>query len=104
MATSESPPLETIVRSNEKLIKAMLALLSLKDEYFLDELKSIFAMAAQGGPLSTTDPKVWEDVHRKLALIEAIVAGDDGSDQDGNGDGNGNGNGNGHNGDGAGAH
>ena len=81
---AEAPPsLEVIVRSNEKLLKAMLALLSLKDDHFLGELKLVFAMASQqGSELGSADPKVWAEIQRELAVIDAIVDGDAEDDED----------------------
>jgi hypothetical protein len=76
--TPAQPSIETIVRSNEKLLKAMLALLSLKDEHFLAELKTIFQIAArEGSELAAGDAKVWAEVRRELGLVEALVSGDD---------------------------
>ncbi len=86
MAPTAQPSLETLVRSNEKLLKAMLALLSLKDEHFLGELKAVFAMASQqGSEIGQADPKVWAEIRRELAIIDAIVDGEaeEGAEGDG---------------------
>lgn len=86
MSPQAAPSLETVVRSNEKLLKAMLALLSLKDEHFLAELKQVFALASkQGSELGDADPKIWAEISRELGLIDQIVNGDAVHDQDGDG-------------------
>ncbi len=77
--TAQSPvPLEVIVRSNEKLLKALIALLSLKDEHMLDELRTIFKLAARGGSeIGDADPAVWREIGRELDLIDALTGGEE---------------------------
>ncbi len=75
-------PLEVIVRSNEKLLKALITLLSLKDEHMLDELKTIFTYASRGGSeIGQADPAVWKEISRELTLIEALIS-DDGEESE----------------------
>lgn len=70
-------PLEVLVRSNEKLLKALITLLSLKDDHILDELKTIFTVASRGGSeIGEADPAVWTEIDRELALIETLITGD----------------------------
>jgi hypothetical protein len=71
-------PIETIVRSNEKLLKALITVLSLKDETLLAELKTIFTVAAHhDSEIAPKDPKVWAEIRRELGLIDDLVYGDD---------------------------
>lgn len=61
---------------NEKLLQALLGLLALKDEHFLQELCIVFDAAQQDtGPIP---PEVWRGVHQHLgALRELAVETDD---------------------------
>jgi hypothetical protein len=78
MTAQPNVPLEVIVQSNAKLLKALVALLSLKDEHLLDELRNIFTIAARGGSeIGDADPAVWREINRRLEVIDALI------DQDG---------------------
>jgi hypothetical protein len=75
MTTQPTVPLEVLVQSNTKLLKATIALLSLKDEHMLDELRTIFAIAARGGSeIGDADPAVWEEINRRLTVIDALIS------------------------------
>jgi hypothetical protein len=78
MTTAQSTvPLEIVVESNAKLLKALIALLSLKDEHLFEELKSIFTIAARGrSEIGDADPAVWAEINRRLAVIETLIQGD----------------------------
>lgn len=86
MTTAQSTaPLEIVVQSNAKLLKALIALLSLKDEHLFEELKSIFTIAACGGSeIGDADPAVWKEINRRLTVIEALIQGDAEQAHDGN--------------------
>jgi hypothetical protein len=45
MAQENPDGLETIVRANDRLLKAFLALMAFKDEHLLSELRIVFAAA-----------------------------------------------------------
>jgi hypothetical protein len=65
---------ETRSKSNEKLLKALIVLLALKDEGLLDELRTIFTVAAMNGSeIGKADPQVWTEISRRLQVIEALV-------------------------------
>jgi hypothetical protein len=78
MSQPRAVSIETVVASNEKLLKALIALLSIRDEALLDELKTIFTVAAaHGSEIGQADPKVWAEIRRELGLIDQLVYGDD---------------------------
>lgn len=79
-------PIDVAVHANAKLLKALIALLSLKDEHMLEELKSIFTIAARGGSeIGDADPEVWREINRRLAVIDALIHTDGGIIHDGDG-------------------
>lgn len=70
-------PIVITVRSNARLLEALIALLSLKDEHLFEELKSVFAIAVRGGSeIGDADPAVWAEINRRLAVIDALIEGD----------------------------
>ena len=74
MTAQSTVPLDVIVQSNAKLLKALIALLSLKDEHLLEELKTIFTIAARGGSeIGDADPAVWAEINRRLEVIDALI-------------------------------
>ena len=79
-------PIEIAVQSNAKLLKALVALLALKDEHLLEELKAIFTIAARGGSeIGDADPAVWTEINRRLAVIDVLIHSGGGLVPDGDG-------------------
>ncbi|MBS0332682.1 MAG: hypothetical protein JSS35_07940 [Proteobacteria bacterium] len=69
-----------MVAANDKLLKAMIALLALKDENLLDELRVVFRHALHSGSeIGEANAAVWAHIHRELELI-AILVEDEGPD------------------------
>ncbi len=65
-------------RVNEKLLKALIALLALKDEHLLDELCVIFDHARQrAGEIGAGSEEVWRGVNRQMAVLQDLVAKED---------------------------
>lgn len=60
---------------NEKLLQALLGLLALKDEHFLQELCIVFDAAQQDG--SAIAPEVWRGVHQHLGALMGLAASAD---------------------------
>ena len=68
--------------ANDKLLKALIGLLAIKDGHLLGELRTIFAMAEAPAATGTAaETRTWDQVRRGLDLITDMVEGDD--DQDG---------------------
>jgi hypothetical protein len=67
------------VAANDKLLKALIGLLAIKDDHLLGELRTIFAMAeAPGAAANATETRTWDQVRRGLELITDMVEGEDG--------------------------
>lgn len=82
MTLPAPPSLETRVRSNEKLLMALITLLALKDERLLSELRVVFTLAAaQDLEIGKDDPAVWADILRKLSLVDGLVNREGGGDR-----------------------
>jgi hypothetical protein len=63
---------------NEKLIKALLALLALKDERLIDELCVVFAHAqTQGNEVGRASPQVWAGVNQQIDVLLNLISGED---------------------------
>ena len=73
---AQSPDdLASMVRANDKLLKAMIGLLALKDSNLLDELRMVFAMPVGGRRFEAglPDEATWAHLRRELAAITAMV-------------------------------
>jgi hypothetical protein len=62
-------------RVNEKLLQALLGLLALKDEHFLQELCIVFDAAQKGE--GAIPPEVWRGVHQHLGALMGLAASAD---------------------------
>jgi hypothetical protein len=62
-------------RVNEKLLQALLGLLALKDEHFLQELCIVFDAAQKGE--GAIPPEVWRGVHKHLGALMGLAADTD---------------------------
>lgn len=75
-----------MVSANDKLLKALITLLALREDHLLDELRAIMAIAArEGSEIGMADKATWDHVRRELALIADLVDGDgedDGEDDE----------------------
>lgn len=63
---------------NEKLIKALLALMAIKDDRLLEELCVVFDHAQkQGGEIGRAPPEVWAGVNRQIDVLLNLISGED---------------------------
>ncbi|ATQ43006.1 hypothetical protein [Caulobacter mirabilis] len=67
-----------IVQANDKLLKALITLLAMRDEHLLDELRTVFGLAAlEGSELGHASAPAWRHIRRELAMIARLVDDDD---------------------------
>ena len=65
-------------RVNEKLLKALMALLVVKDEHLLDELCIVFDHARRkGGEVGAASPDVWAGVNKQIGVLTELAEGED---------------------------
>jgi len=82
--TGTTPDLTPMVTANDKLLKALIGLLALKDPHLLGELRTVFAMADTAHPgVTAAEIRTWEHVRRELDIITDMVEGDDDDRRDG---------------------
>jgi hypothetical protein len=66
---------------SEKLLKALIALLAVKDEHLLDELCIIFDHARQhGGEIGSASAEVWNGVNHQIGVL-LDLASSEGEDE-----------------------
>ncbi|SKA06215.1 hypothetical protein SAMN05428963_105202 [Consotaella salsifontis] len=59
--------------ANDRLLKALITLISLRDPHLLDELKEIFEFAAEtGNPMGDAPAGAWEHLREELEAIAAL--------------------------------
>ena len=60
---------------NEKLLKALIAILAIKDKHLLNELCVVFEHAQQhGGEIGTASPEVWRGVNHQIGVLQDLVS------------------------------
>lgn len=68
--------LATTVESNEHLLKAIIALLSLKDPNFLKDLDQVFTVAAlHDSPIAHMREATWLEVFKELNIVAEFLHG-----------------------------
>ena len=73
--------LAATVAANDKLLKALIGLLAVKDRHLLGELRTVFAMAGQPGADATpAEARTWARLRRELDVITDMVEGGDEAD------------------------
>lgn len=76
--------LANLVLANDKLLKAMVALLAMKDEHLLDELRIVFRHAIQSGSeIGQADEAVWAHIRHEMKVITDLVDEGEGGEEDG---------------------
>jgi len=72
------PDLAAVVAANDKLLKALIGLLAVKDPHLLGEMRTIFAMASRpAATVTASEARTWDRLRRELDLITDMVEGDD---------------------------
>jgi hypothetical protein len=62
---------------SEKLLKALIALLAVKDEHLLDELCIIFDHAREhGGEMGGASAEVWNGVNHQIDMLLDLTSGE----------------------------
>ncbi len=69
------PDLAPVVAANNKLIKALIGLLAIKDPHLLEDMRTVFAMADpdDGAGLDTMESRTWARVRDDLAIIADMI-------------------------------
>ncbi len=74
--TETDKPLATTVQSNEHLIKAVIAVLALRDPEFLSQLDRVFTVAAlHDSPIAQMRDETWVEVMTELRIIGEFLHG-----------------------------
>ena len=74
MAVAETDALTQMVRANDKLLKALVTLLAIKDEHLLDEMRTVFAAAVQSrNEIGRADQPTWDHIRHELRVIGNLV-------------------------------
>lgn len=69
--------IKATTEATDHLLKAVIALLSVKDPGFLKQLDQVFALAdAHGSPISRMPPEAWAEIRREMLIISEFVHGD----------------------------
>ena len=62
------------IAANDRLLKAVITLLAIKDPHLMDELDLIFAIAEdQGSPIGEADRKTREHLRMELGMIRTLA-------------------------------
>jgi hypothetical protein len=71
---SQAPSLTPVVLANDKLLKALITLLVLRDDHLMDELRTIFVVAHRNAnPVGMASDEVWSHVRSELDLIAGLI-------------------------------
>ncbi|CAN5201118.1 hypothetical protein BH10PSE1_BH10PSE1_10740 [soil metagenome] len=66
------------VESNEHLLKAVIALLTIRDPDFLRQLDRVFALAdAHDSKIGRMTPEAWAEIRREMTVVRDFVQGED---------------------------
>ena len=64
--------------ATDHLLKAVIALLTVRDPEFLNHLNQIFALAdIHDSKISRMRPEAWAEVRREIQIVHAFVQGED---------------------------
>ena len=75
--SEDDPPTEVAltVAANDRLLKALIALLSMRDPGLINELPTVFALAArEDGVIGNATEATWERIGAELRTIRAFLA------------------------------
>lgn len=66
------------IEANDHLLKAVVALLTIKDPTFVNQLDNIFRMAeAQGDEIARMNAQSWSHIRDELEVVRNFVHGDE---------------------------
>ena len=66
------------IQANDHLLKAVVALLAIRDPEFINQLDEIFLVArCQGDEISNMDADAWAHIREELEVVRTFVHGDD---------------------------
>ena len=77
LTTEHDPPAEVAltVAANDRLLKALIALLAMRDPGLLQELPTVFALAArEDGVIGEATEATWERIGSEIRAIRGFVA------------------------------
>lgn len=62
------------IEANDRLLKALMTLLALRDPDLLDEMRAVFTIAkAEGSKIGRAEPEVWAHIRKELAMVAALA-------------------------------
>ncbi|MDG2522397.1 hypothetical protein P7B02_12660 [Caulobacter segnis] len=62
------------IEANDRLLKALMTLLALRDPDLLDELRAVFTIAAvEGSKVGDASPEVWAHIRKELAIVADLA-------------------------------
>jgi hypothetical protein len=74
----QTQALTPMILANDKLLKALITLLVLRDDHLMDELRTIFVVAHRhANPIGSASQDVWAHVRDELDTIAALVGDTD---------------------------
>jgi hypothetical protein len=74
----QSQTLTPMILANDKLLKALITLLVLRDEHLMSELRTIFVVAHRNAnPIGSASNEVWTHLRDELDLIASLVGDTD---------------------------
>ncbi len=83
MDMAREKDLLAMIHANDKLLKAMVTLLCIKDDYLLGELRMVFSAALQtGNPIGQADDDTWGHLRKEMGMISSLVEKIEGAEPD----------------------
>lgn len=74
MPQSPNPSLTPLILGNDKLLKALITLLALRDEHLMQELRTVFIVAhSHDNGIGDAGEDVWAHVRGELDLISSLI-------------------------------
>jgi hypothetical protein len=62
------------IEANDRLLKALMTLLAVRDPDLLDELRAVFTIAsAEKSKVGEASPAVWAHIRKELAIVSELA-------------------------------
>lgn len=62
------------IEANDRLLKALMTLLALRDPDLLDELRAVFTIAkAEDSKVGRAAPEVWAHIQKELTIVAELA-------------------------------